>query len=169
MSRLQRHQLEALTAHEKLVARGAADAADFVMPAPLPKKKRDNQEFRTQSAFVAKWRANCGSLGIAQCLGFHVNNGSVMGGGNAEWQKTERAIRGRLAKLAGVEDGVADWVLLVPAGAWHGLCIEFKKPGGIVSDAQERFMGYAMSRGYWCAVCDNVDDAWELVVQYLNP
>lgn len=163
--RLQPHQLRALTAHEK----AGLPAADFVMPPPKPKKKRANEEFTVQSAFVARWRANCASLGIAQCLGFHVNNGSVMGGGNAEWQKKERAIRGRLAKLAGVEDGVSDWLLLVPSGKWHGLLIEFKKPGGVPSVAQDLFMGFASARGYRCEVHDDVDVAWAGLLAYLHP
>lgn len=161
--RLQRHQLAALLAHER-----SGSTERFVMPPPKPKKKRSNEEFTIQSAFVARWRANCASLGIAQCLGFHVNNGSVMGGGNAEWQKEERAIRGRLAKLAGVEDGVCDWLLLVPHGGWHGLLIEFKKPGGTTSEAQDLFIVFATARGYRCEVHDNADEAWEGLINYLH-
>lgn len=162
--RLQRHQLAALLHHEK----SGLPASAFVMPPPKPRKKRSNEEFTVQSAFVARWRANCASLGIAQCLGFHVNNGSVMGGGNAEWQKKERAIRGRLAKLAGVEDGVCDWILLVPRGQWHGYLIEFKKPGGTTSEAQDLFIGFATARGYRCEVHDVADEAWMGLLNYLG-
>ena len=164
MSRLQRHQLLALAAHQRL----GLPPEGFVMPPPLPRKPREYPEFRTQSAFVAIWRANCKSLGIAQCLGFHVNNGSVMGGGNAEWQKKERAIRGRLAKLAGVEDGVCDWLLLVPSGKWHGLLIEFKAPKGETSEEQDLFIGYATARGYRCEVHTDENVAWKALLTYLN-
>ena len=166
--RLQAHQLSALSAHDRLVAAGHASAVDFVMPPPLPKKKRDNQEFRIQCAFVKLWRAGCGDLGIAQCLGFHVPNGSVMGGGSADWQKKERGIRGKLQKLAGVEDGVLDWLLFVPSGRWHGLLIEFKKPGGATSEAQERFIGFATARGYRCEVHTDAGEAWKSVLEYLS-
>jgi hypothetical protein len=163
MTRLTKNQLLAMKAQMQ----AGTPPESVVLPAPI-RKKRDNAEFRVQSAFVRKWRANCQSLGIAQCLGFHVPNGSVMGGGNADWQKKERQIRGRLQKLAGVEDGVSDWLLLVPAGKWSGLIIEFKKPGGIVSDEQELFMGYATARGYKCAVHDDADEAWRELLEYIN-
>ena len=172
--RLQKHQLEALTAHDRLVAAGLTTPEMFVMPPPLAKKKRDNQEFRIQCAFVKLWRAGCGDLGIAQCLGFHVPNGSVMGGGSADWQKKERGIRGKLQKLAGVEDGVLDWLLLVPSEnkpsgrIWHGLLIEFKKPGGDTSDAQDRFIGFATARGYKCVVHTDAKAAWADVLNYLS-
>lgn len=162
--RLQSHQLKALREWEAL----PEPRPDWVRPPPLPKKKRNNEEFVTQSAFVKKWRANCAGLGIAQCLGFHVNNGSVMGGGNAEWQKKERAIRGRLAKLAGVEDGVCDWILLVPSGGWHGLLIEFKKRGGTTSEAQDLFIGFATARGFRCRVYDDANEAWHGLINYLS-
>lgn len=147
-------------------------------PPPRTRKKRDNEEFRIQSAFVKLWRANCGSLGIAQCLGFHIPNGSVMGGGNAEWQKKERSIRGRLQKLAGVEDGVVDWFLSVPmvkssgpfgpAAWWHGCYIEFKAPKGRTSPEQDAFIGYATARGYRCEIHTDATQAWQAVVEYLK-
>lgn len=163
--RLQKHQLRALTAGEPL-------------PAPI-RRKRDFPEFRIQSAFVRRWRAGCGYLGIAQCLGFHVNNGSVFGGGNAEWQRKERQIRGRLADLSGVESGVCDWLLLVPVMRqesyggnvkwWHGLLLEFKRPGGVLSDEQEAFIGYATARGYRVEVHTDDAKAWAGLLEYLRP
>lgn len=164
--RLQPHQTAAYLAAQ----RAGEDMSKWVPPARKVRAKRDNQEFRIQSAFVAKWRANCGSLGIARCLGFHINNGSVMGGGNAEWQKTDRAIRGRLAKLGGVESGVCDWFLSVPSGRCHGFYIEFKKPGAVVEPGseQEQFIGYATARGYRCEVHTDAGEAWAALLNYLN-
>lgn len=138
------------------------------LPPPKPRKKRSNEEFKIQSAFTSLWRANCRSLGIAQQLGFAVPNGSVMGGGSAEWQVNERNIRGRLQKLSGVEPGVSDWLLLVPSGKWHGMAIEFKTPGGVASEAQESFMGFATARGYRCEVHTDAAEAWGAVLSYLN-
>lgn len=135
---------------------------------PPPTKKRKNPEFRIQCEFVKLWRKNCASLGIAAALGFHVPNGSVMGGGSAEWQKKERSIRGRLQKLAGVEDGVCDWILLVPSGKWHGLLFEFKAPNGVVSDAQQKFMGFATARGYRCELHTDANEAWASLLNYLK-
>lgn len=137
-------------------------------PTPTVRKKRDNAEFRIQSAFVALWRANCKSLGIARQLGFAIPNGSVMGGGSAEWQKTERAIRGKLQKIAGVEPGVVDWFLSVPSGKWHGFYVEFKKPDGVLSEDQERFIGFATARGYRCEVHTSATEAWAALLEYVN-
>ncbi len=153
---LQSHQLQALT-------------AGLPLPPPKPRKKRDNPEFRTQSHFTRLWRSRCGSLGIAQCLAFHIPNGSVMGGGNAQWQKDERAIRGRLQKLAGVEDGVVDYFISVPSGQWHGMYIEFKSPIGTTSEAQDRFIGFATARGYRCEVHTDALEAWAALLNYLRP
>lgn len=151
--------------------------AGFVAP---KRKKRDNAEFRIQSAFVKLWRANCGSLGIAQCLGFHINNGGVFGGGNAEWQKKERQIRGHLADLAGVESGVCDWFLSVPMMRsaayggherwYHGWYVEFKKPGETVKEgsAQDLFIGYATARGYLCEIHTAPYTAWNGLMRYLG-
>lgn len=163
MTRLPQSELRQRTAY--LRAKGTEDG--FV-PQPRVRRKRDNEEFRIQSAFVRLWRANCASLGVAQCLGFAVPNGSVFGGGNAEWQKKERQIRGRLTSLSGVEPGVCDWLLLVPAGSWHGMAIEFKKPGATTSEAQDRFIGFATARGYRCEVHTDARAALEAVVGYLG-
>jgi hypothetical protein len=163
--RLQPHQLAAYSAHQKL----GLPIEGFVMPPPLPRKKRNNEEFRVQSTFAKMWRANCQRLGIAQCLAFHIPNGSVMGGGNAEWQKNERNIRGRLQKLAGVEDGVVDYFISVPSGQWHGMYIEFKGPKGTTSEAQDRFIGFATARGYKCEVHTDADVAWKSLLKYLKP
>lgn len=164
MSRIPASELRARTAYRQLHG-----TEEGFVPAPRVRRKRDNEEFRIQSAFVKLWRANCERLRIAQCLGFHANNGSVFGSGNAEWQKKERSIRGRLAQLAGVEPGVCDWLLLVPSGRWFGMAIEFKKPGGTTSEAQDRFIGFATARGYRCEVHSDANVAWNSLLQYLSP
>lgn len=174
--RIPDHELKLRTAYRK-----EHGSEEGFVPPPRTRKKRDNEEFRIQCAFVKLWRANCGSLGIAQCLGFHIPNGSVMGGGNAEWQKKERAIRGRLQKLAGVEDGVVDWFLSVPMRTrrpsygtvttpdwWHGFYIEFKAPKGRTSPEQDAFIGFATARGYRCEIHIDATQAWQAVVNYLK-
>lgn len=163
MTRIPDRELALRTAYRK----EHGSEAGFVPP-PRVRRKRDNEEFRIQSAFVKLWRANCGKLGIAQCLGFHCPNGSVMGGGKAEWQVKERQIRGTLQKLAGVEPGVLDWMLLVPSGRWHALLLEFKKPGATTSEAQELFIGYATARGYRCEIHTDAQEAWRAVMRYLS-
>jgi hypothetical protein len=153
--------------YDDLAARGLAKGP---RPVPRVRKKRDNEEFRIQSAFVKLWRANCARLGIAQSLGFHIPNGSVMGGGSAEWQVKERQIRGSLQNLAGVESGVLDWMLLVPTQRWHALIIEFKRPGQSVEEggSQDMFIGFATARGYRCEVHTDAGVAWESLLTYLK-
>lgn len=148
--------------------RQLAQLRSGMTPTPTVRRKRDNQEFRIQSAFVALWRANCAGFGIARALGFAVPNGSVMGGGKSDWQIKERSIRGRLQKLSGVEPGVPDWLLLVPRGKWHGFAIEFKKPGGATSNEQEAWLGFATARGYRCEVHTDAGEAWVALLNYLN-
>lgn len=148
------------------------------IPAPRTRKKRDNEEFRIQSAFVKLWRANCGRLGVAECLGFSIPNGSVMGGGNAEWQKKERAIRGRLQKLSGQKNGVCDFFISVPKMRpesyggnvkwWHGFYIEFKKPGEYYSDDQKIFVAAALACDYRCEIHTDPNEAWRAVEKYLK-
>jgi hypothetical protein len=136
---------------------------------PVRRRKRDNQEFRIQSAFAKLWRANCASLGFPQCVAFHIPNGSVMGGGSAPWQKTEREIRGRLQKLAGVEDGVCDYFISVPRHGYHGMYVEFKRPDkGTVSPEQWAFIDAVRAQGYHFELHVDAVIAWEAAKKYLT-
>ncbi len=165
---LQSHQLQALT-------------AGLPLPAPLPRKKRDNEEWRIQSDFFSWWRNTAPGLKIWPGLLFHVPNGSMLGD-----TKQGRIIRAKMLKSAGMVSGVVDCFLSVPVqvktphlitpSRWlHGCYIEFKKPlvrtmaqGGL-SDAQQEFIGYAMGRGYACHVCYSWEEARDVVLDYLRP
>lgn len=54
------------------------------------------------------------------------------GGARNAWTAKNLRDEGALA-------GVADLILLVPRHGYSSLCIEMKKPGGRMSDAQKRF------------------------------
>lgn len=133
------------------------------LPAPKARKKRDNEEWRIQASFFQWWAVTAKTHRIAECLFFHIPNGSILGN-----FASERAIRGRMLKLAGVRTGVADCFLSVPSGKFHGLYIEFKKPGGKPSAAQQEFLGFALARGYSCHICESQAMACAVTLDYLS-
>lgn len=56
----------------------------------------------------------------------------------------------------GMEDGFLDYVLLVPAGRWHGLFIEAKKlKGGNKTDTDQlRWVDLLIEFGYHAEICE---------------
>lgn len=155
MTRLPQSEIKARLAYRAI--HGTEDG--FV---PAPRKRRANEEYQIQSAFMRWWKENCSKYGVAECLLFAIPNGSVLGS-----FKKDRQIRGTMLKAAGLRNGVCDTMLCVPAGRYHGLFMEFKKPGGVLSDNQETFIGFALSRGYRCEVVDSVEGAIKVVEGYL--
>jgi hypothetical protein len=78
---------------------------------------------------------------------------------------------------AGTRSGVWDVFLPYPydgMAGYHGLYIEMKKPNrrnhknGGLSDEQLEFGQYAEQMGYYCAVCYTWEEAWEILVKYLE-
>ncbi len=87
---------------------------------------------------------------------------AIPNGGSRGDDKKSRAIRGGQLKAEGVRAGVADTFLPWPAGSWHGLYIEMKKPSlrpkkktskGGLSDEQIKFKEYILSIDYGFIVC----------------
>lgn len=77
-------------------------------------------------------------------IGFHVPNGG-----------TRSAIEGKRLKQSGVLAGVPDWLML-----WGRLfCIEFKKPGGVLSAAQIALHPMFVAAGAWVVTVDSVEAA----------
>ncbi|MNH08845.1 VRR-NUC domain protein [compost metagenome] len=79
----------------------------------------------------------------------------------------DRITAGKL-KAEGVTPGVFDFVVPYPVEPFHGLFIEMKKPGGIVSAEQKKFGKEMVSRGYQCFVCYGWDSAVETIANYLG-
>lgn len=71
-------------------------------------------------------------------------------------------------KDEGVLSGVADLILLVPKKGYASLCIEMKKPGGRVSDAQKAFCEAAKAFKNKYVVCYSVDEFKAAVEDYLE-
>ena len=68
----------------------------------------------------------------------------------------------------GVYPGVADLLLLVPRGKWHGLAIEMKTENGRQSPAQKEWERKIEEQGYAYAICRSVDEFIELIEDYLK-
>jgi hypothetical protein len=90
-------------------------------------------------------------------LCFHPNNEANLG-----------PIVGAINKAKGVVAGVADYIMLVPAKQWHGLCIEFKKPKEKQSDKQLDFAAKAVGQGYRYEVAFSTEQAIEIWQEYHN-
>jgi len=68
----------------------------------------------------------------------------------------------------GARSGVADVVMLVPRGAYHGLVIELKVPPRRPSDSQCNFLESARAQGFAACWCDCIDTVMRLIDVYLS-
>lgn len=73
-----------------------------------------------------------------------------------------------ILKAEGVVAGVADLLLLVPSGQYHGLCIEMKTRRGRQQPTQKEWQREVESQGYKYTVCRSVDEFRETVSAYLR-
>ncbi len=95
---------------------------------------------------------------------FHIPNGGQRGG-----------LSGGLMVAQGARAGVPDLFLPVPvtiqmsgrARVVSGLWIEMKKPGGVLSEQQKRWLSELARQGYAVAVCWSVADAQMVLSDYL--
>lgn len=73
-----------------------------------------------------------------------------------------------LMKAEGAVAGVADLILLVPRGEWHGLAIEMKTAKGRQSESQKAWQKAVTRQGYLYVVCRSVDEFRGVVDRYLE-
>ena len=95
---------------------------------------------------------------------FHVPNGG-----------TRDIVTANMLKLAGVQAGVPDLLLLEPmpradGGLWHGLAIEMKRAdhSNHPSSDQKRWLDHLRSVGFLCVVCYGADEAIRTLTTYLG-
>lgn len=119
--------------------------------APVP------TEHQIQSAFFEWWESWARTRGISPQLCFAIPNGG----------KRSRAVAGKL-KAEGVKRGVCDVFLTVPMSGFHGLYLEFKRPGEKPSEHQEAFLYEVRRRGYNALVVWSVGEAIRTVQEYLK-
>ena len=68
----------------------------------------------------------------------------------------------------GARAGVADVVMLVPRGAYHGLVIELKTPTKRPTDSQCTFLEAARKQGYAACWSDSLNTVLKLIDVYLK-
>ena len=77
------------------------------------------------------------------------------------------AVTGAILKAEGVVPGVADLLLLVPSGPYHGLCIEMKTKEGRQSDSQKEWEQAVTSQGYAYSLVRSFADFKDTIETYL--
>ncbi len=160
--------------HQIQMAKNRGVVTDVVAPKERAKRlKNNNEESRSQKAVIKWWSAACKDYGIPECLLFAIPNGAVLGHGKEEWQKTQRAIRGKNLKLEGLRPGTFDLFLSVPrlsdnTTLSHGLYLEMKTSTGLISSAQLEFSDAVEALGYYCHVCRSSQEAIERIKEYLK-
>lgn len=113
-----------------------------------------HDESNNQIAFVRIFRAEHPEL---RSVLFAVPNGG------ARNRKT-----GAILKAEGVVAGVADILLLVARGGFHGLAIEFKTAEGRQSPTQKEWQQEIEKQGYRYALVRSADEALDVAEEYLH-
>jgi hypothetical protein len=93
---------------------------------------------------------------------FAIPNGAMLGGGRVG------AIRANYLKAEGMRPGVADLMLPVPRGKYHGAFFELKTLTGKLSENQEQFICRVEEQGYFAPVCWSADDTIDNLQWYLE-
>ena len=91
---------------------------------------------------------------------FHVPNENDRADSNA--------IQGAIRKRLGLVAGVADLILLMPRGSYHGLCIEMKDAHGTQKPAQKEWQVIVENQGYLYRVIRSLEEFKELINWYLS-
>ena len=113
-----------------------------------------HDESNSQIAFVRIFRALHPEM---RSVLFAVPNGG------ARNRKT-----GAILKAEGVVAGVADILLLVARGGFHGLAIEFKTADGRQSATQKEWQKEIEKQGYRYALVRSADEALDVAERYLQ-
>lgn len=71
-------------------------------------------------------------------------------------------------KAEGLTAGVADLLLLVPRGGFHGLCLEAKTMKGRQSEAQKAWQEAVERQGYKYALFRSFDEFRWIITNYIN-
>ena len=69
-------------------------------------------------------------------------------------------------KAEGVKPGIPDVNIDIPSPRYHGMRIEFKKPGGKRSADQRRKHALLENEGYFVVTCDSVECAINALEEY---
>lgn len=73
-----------------------------------------------------------------------------------------------MLKAEGMRAGVPDVLLLVARNGFTGLAIEFKKPGGKLSESQVEFIDRLVKEGWLVCVISDAEEAIRVTKNYLG-
>ncbi len=125
------------------------------IPVPKERKKPSNEESRMQCEVIRWWSAMHRSLGCMEIQLFAIPNGHK-----------RDIITAATLKREGLRAGVSDLMLAAPRRGFHGLFVELKCKGGVVSPAQSVFQCVASGEGYCVNTCYSFDDAVASITRY---
>jgi len=108
--------------------------------------------------YVSWWDKTCHEYGLPPYALIHIPNGGGRG-----------AIEASNLKRSGVRPGVEDYALTVPRGTWHGLFVELKILGGVISEDQKKIAAFHFEQGYQSHVAWSHQEAIEYTLEYLSP
>jgi hypothetical protein len=111
-------------------------------------------EHSIQATFVAWCRAHSDPR-----LGLII---AIPNGARRTWW--ERKTNLELGLLA----GVSDLFLPVANNGSHGLWLEMKRPGGVLTEAQHNWFTRMRRQGYRCECCRSLDEGITAVTEYLG-
>jgi hypothetical protein len=95
---------------------------------------------------------------------FSVPNGSHLAG-----TPKQRSAKMARLKAEGLTPGAPDYIIDCARGVFHGLRIEFKRPGRSTLDQEQRVMSRKYdAHGYRYVLCNDVDEAIALVRSYMG-
>lgn len=77
------------------------------------------------------------------------------------------AITGAIRRSMGVYHGVADTLMLIPRGQYHGLAIEYKDEKGRQSEHQVVWQKLVEAQGYRYEVCRSLAQFKGIIEEYL--
>ena len=78
------------------------------------------------------------------------------------------AITGAIRRSMGVYHGVADTLMLIPRGQYHGLCIEYKDEKGRQSEHQETWQKLVEAQGFRYEICRSLEQFKNIINEYLS-
>lgn len=78
------------------------------------------------------------------------------------------AITGAIRRSMGVYHGVADTLMLIPRGKYHGLCIEYKDQKGRQSEHQKEWQAIVERQNYRYEICRSLEQFKEIINEYLS-
>ena len=87
---------------------------------------------------------------------------------NENSRSDSNAISGGQRKAMGVYHGVADTLMLIPRGRYHGLAIEYKDEHGRQSAHQVAWQSLVESQGYKYCLCRSLAQFKEIIQEYFN-